>query len=321
MSQEVMTSESVEDIEVKSPGRLLAQGRELLGFTQEQVAEKLNFRSTLVKDIENDVFDRSLPATFNRGYLKNYAKLVGINIDEVLASYELLEDEEKQNAKLQSFSKGTEKQAQHNRIMWVSYLILAALFGLTLLWYFQNDGTVEPVVPSTSVAPEVTSEPAIEQDLLASNEAVVEASTASSETDSELTDANDNVEQPAIVDSDTEIVTLADTLKPQTNTEQVEINTNDNASSGTSVDSTSPTLVVFNFSGDCWVNIYDATGERVAWGVKKSGYEMKIEGVAPFQITLGKPELVSINFQGSPVDLSAFSKGNIAKFTLPFSES
>jgi len=320
MSQDVMTSESIEDIEVQSPGRLLAQGREHLGFTQEQVAEKLNFRSALVKDIENDVFDRSLPATFNRGYIKNYAKLVGIDANEVLASYELLEDEEKQNAKLQSFSKGTEKQAQHNRIMWVSYLILAALIGLTMLWYFQNDGTVEPVIPSTT-ALEVTNEQATEQGSLNADEVVIETSVVSSEVNTQLANATENVEQGAMDGSATETVTLADTLKPQATAEQAIINSNDNTIADAPIDSATPSLVVFNFSGDCWVNIYDATGERIAWGVKKSGYEMKIEGIAPFQITLGKPELVSINFQGTTVDLSAFSKGNIAKFTLPFSES
>ncbi len=44
---------------------------------------------------------------------------------------------------------------------------------------------------------------------------------------------------------------------------------------------------------------------------------MTIKGVAPFKVTLGKPELVTIEFNGSVVDLSKFSAGNIAKFTLP----
>jgi cytoskeleton protein RodZ len=81
----------------------------------------------------------------------------------------------------------------------------------------------------------------------------------------------------------------------------------------------SPTInnVVFTFAGDCWVNIFDATGERIAWGVKKSGYIMRISGQAPFSITLGKPELVQIDYNDVPVDMSVFNAGNIAKFSLP----
>ena len=75
--------------------------------------------------------------------------------------------------------------------------------------------------------------------------------------------------------------------------------------------------VVFTFSGDCWVNIYDATGERIAWGVKKSGYVMRISGQGPFSVTLGKPELVQIDYNDVSVDMSTFNAGNIAKFSLP----
>ncbi len=74
---------------------------------------------------------------------------------------------------------------------------------------------------------------------------------------------------------------------------------------------------VFTFSGDCWVNIFDATGERIAWGVKKSGYVMTIQGKPPLKVTLGKPELASIVFDAQLVDMSTFNVGNIAKFDLP----
>ena len=79
------------------------------------------------------------------------------------------------------------------------------------------------------------------------------------------------------------------------------------------------TNVTFTFLGDCWVNISDATGERIAWGVKKLGYVMKISGQAPFNVTLGRPELVAINFSDEIIDMSQFNAGNIAKFTLPVS--
>ena len=44
---------------------------------------------------------------------------------------------------------------------------------------------------------------------------------------------------------------------------------------------------------------------------------MTIQGKAPLSITVGKPELTSIVFNGKPIDMSAFDDGNIAKFKLP----
>ncbi|RGP39415.1 hypothetical protein BPTFM16_02946 [Altererythrobacter insulae] len=47
---------------------------------------------------------------------------------------------------------------------------------------------------------------------------------------------------------------------------------------------------------------------------------MTIQGEAPLRITIGKPELTSITFNGQPVDMSTFETGNIAKFNLPMAE-
>ena len=106
-----------DDIEVVGPGQMLAQARNKMGLSQQDVADRLNFRNTLVKGIEEEVFDQSIPATFNRGYLRNYAKLVKISAEDVLSAYEMLNVAQQQCAELQSFSKGTEKQAESNLIM------------------------------------------------------------------------------------------------------------------------------------------------------------------------------------------------------------
>jgi cytoskeleton protein RodZ len=65
------------------------------------------------------------------------------------------------------------------------------------------------------------------------------------------------------------------------------------------------------------VSIYDATGDRIAYGVKKTGYVMTISGKPPFKVDIGRPALTSIEFNGQSVDMSQFDKDNIAKFTLP----
>ena len=112
-----------EDMEVMGPGQILSDARKNMGLTQEDVATRLNFRTKLVDEIENEVFDTRVPETFNRGYLRNYAKLVNVSQEDVMASYEQLNVAKTQASELQSFSKGTEKLAESNRIMWVSYLI------------------------------------------------------------------------------------------------------------------------------------------------------------------------------------------------------
>ena len=68
------SEELSEDMEVMGPGQILSDARKKMGLSQDDVALKLNFRTTLVNEIENEVFDTSMPETFNRGYLRNSTK-------------------------------------------------------------------------------------------------------------------------------------------------------------------------------------------------------------------------------------------------------
>lgn len=324
-------TEITEDIEVIGPGRLLGDARKAKGLSVEDVAEKLNFRIGLVKEIEADEFDRSLPSTFNRGYLKNYAKLVEIPEEDVLSSFEMLGVAEKQSTEMQSFSKITEKQAQTRSLMWLSYLILAVLVGSTLVWFYQYQKDI--------------AEKSVEIDSQReANEQDVTTTQNIAEINSDLTDTMTTASQPPV---DDELTTPAGEQVTPSNDEsalaQQVVNTIDETQTEleTSINEAEPLEVapetqvpaeilptevvedvaIFTFSGDCWVNIYDATGERVAWGVKKTDYVMTIKGQAPFNVTLGKPELVTIEFAGQAIDMSRFNAGNIAKFTLPLEQA
>lgn len=80
------------------------------------------------------------------------------------------------------------------------------------------------------------------------------------------------------------------------------------------------THVTFTFSGESWVDITDATGERVAYGVKQQDYIMKISGQPPFKVALTKPEFVLIEYANEVIDMSQFHAENVVRFTLPIAD-
>lgn len=323
-------TELTDDIDIIGPGRMLQEAREALKLSQQDVAQRLNFRLTLVKDIEDERFDKSLPDTFNRGYLRNFAKLVNVCEKDIIASYEMLDIAEIQCAEMQSFSKITKKQAENSRIMWLSYLILALILGSTLVWFFQDTEALLP--PSTSNAMQNNS---LDSNTVNNATELANANAAKIENNS-LTStltANEELVQKeeillttqlpettllnnSIVNEKESSQTIAENSFNQPPAEVVpEASAVVESNDASLINNIVP--VTFSFSGDCWVNIYDATGERIAWGVKKTDYIMKIKGVAPFTVTLGKPELVTIDFNGDEIDMTQFNIGNIAKFTLP----
>ena len=298
-------TELSEDMEMLSPGAMLREARKALSLSQEYISSKLNLKIGLVQNIEDDIFDPSMPVTFNRGYLVNYAKLVGVEVEDVLAGYDALDAATIQRSEMLSFSKETAKQAEHSRVMWLSYLIVAVLVGLTVLWWLQESR--QQVDDSSNVIP---------------NTAPAKAEDVSDDVAATSIEPSSLGDEPTLVNDDTQ-------ASEKKNDASSDANNNIEVSANTVVNDISQpeepkipviSTAVFTFKGDCWVNIYDATGERIAWGVKKSGYVMTIQGEAPLRITVGKPELTSIIFNDQPVDMSAFNRGNIAKFNLPIVE-
>lgn len=91
--------------------------------------------------------------------------------------------------------------------------------------------------------------------------------------------------------------------------------TSDNADSLDAVISNNELVLVFR--GDSWVNIQDADGESIAFGVKVTDHVMPLNSAAPYQLTLGAPSVVDVYFRGQKIDLSQYSGGRVARFQLP----
>ena len=312
-----------------TPGEMLRNAREKAGLSQQKMADKIFLKLKNIKDIENDHLDDTMSATFAKGYVRMYAKQLGLDENVVLAEFNRIHTTTKPPAKLQSFSKRVAKQAHDDRWMMVTWVILFLLLAAFVTWWYQqsdigsvldNDTTEETqntvVMPSQQRnMPEVAAnaptepessctEPAISTES-ASFDTVNQPAAAqanSAETDAPEQDAADSI--------DTNETAVSDAV---TQSQEVAVETLNETYSGV-VD------LVFTFDEDCWINIEDATGEAIAYGVKAAGRVMPVSGQAPFKVTLGAPEGVSITFDGEAVDISAFQNGRIARFSLPMQD-
>lgn len=143
---------------VKYPGDILKAAREARGLTTKEVADKLCLRQQQVEEIEENRFDPTVAHTFIRGYLRAYAKLIGLDEKEVLAAYEALELDQPLLGPMQSFSRKNSIEKQDNRLMLLTYIVVAVLVASFVLFFIQkpsSDSTSEQQAPQTeSVQPE-----------------------------------------------------------------------------------------------------------------------------------------------------------------------
>jgi cytoskeleton protein RodZ len=70
------------------------------------------------------------------------------------------------------------------------------------------------------------------------------------------------------------------------------------------------------FSGECWVELYDARGFRLFFGFGHAGTTQDLAGVPPFRFVLGNGGAVSVSFEGASVALPETTPGARVRFLL-----
>lgn len=75
-------------------GEILRNRREELGIDLKEAAHGLRIQYEYLKALENDNLDKLPPAVYTRGYIREYARLLGVNPGPLLDEYGGLEEDE-----------------------------------------------------------------------------------------------------------------------------------------------------------------------------------------------------------------------------------
>ena len=70
---------------IATPGHLLRAARRRYGWSVEDIAEELNLLPHVVEGLENDDYSVVAGHTYAVGYMRNYARLVGVAIEDALS--------------------------------------------------------------------------------------------------------------------------------------------------------------------------------------------------------------------------------------------
>lgn len=197
-------------------GAILINEREKKGLSQEQVAEITRLRLHIIKDIENEMWDNLPPPVFVRGFIRSYARTLGVNENRMIELYEDTSPEASQSPQF-SYS-----QSRPYKKVFISFILIILVIGLVLYFYYpsiyginsgesnraqdkkeevrQKDESIEPKV-------EVVKEPS--ESLKQSNEPNIE------EGEKKKQEQN----KPSI--AQTELVEIIEREKPPENTESL----------------------------------------------------------------------------------------------------
>ncbi|MEE1558499.1 MAG: helix-turn-helix domain-containing protein, partial [Arenicellales bacterium] len=144
---------------VTTPGQMLRGARELYGWHIEDVAAELNLLPHVVKALEADDYKQMAGWTYVVGYLRNYARLVGINIEDAIARHE-------QQMPPRKDGPGTMTEAAHKRREPIAihsrWVVTAVVLGLVLAGLYAAYVNRSTDVERTNLASATRSQAAVE---------------------------------------------------------------------------------------------------------------------------------------------------------------
>jgi cytoskeleton protein RodZ len=281
MTADTDTSAHAEQAPLPSAGELLRNAREAMGASIDSVAQQLKLAPRQVQALEDNDFAQLPGRTFVRGFLRNYARLLRLDPDEVLrclpegnAAPALDRPALAATARVMG-ELPAEAQGKPGNARWAIPLALAAIAAIAIAYQYVRPlaerGRTVQAVPAPTPAP------------------VAEPAPAAAESAPPATAAS----TPA-----PEVAAPAPVAEPP-------------AAAGAG-----DTPLVFVFRGTSWIEVKDARGNVLLSTMGYPGATHAVGGELPLEVVLGNAEAVIVTLRGAPFDTAAHTRQNVAKFTV-----
>jgi len=75
-----------------------------------------------------------------------------------------------------------------------------------------------------------------------------------------------------------------------------------------------PDVLVLKARGVSWVEVSDAEGAPKLHKLTRDGEVLRVTGKLPLSVTVGRANLVAVQVRGQALDLTALTRGNVARF-------
>ncbi|MFK9006943.1 RodZ domain-containing protein [Pseudomonas pergaminensis] len=319
-----------------NPGDTLRQARESNGWSLAEVALKLNLTTTSLGNLEAGAFDKLPGHTFARGYIRAYAKLLGIDQAVLVQEFDQFTGTDSQGSNVHGLGRIEEPvRVSHTILRIVSLLLLIAVIGGGFVWWQDQASQrskdltsnamehveVESADGTTQIHP--LDEP--EDQAVAEGQAAPEAPLATeqpaTETAPAATAAAPAPATPA-APAHTPAAPVAQAHTPAAPA-QVPATTAPAAPAAPAISPpTTPALIAgdgrvqITFIADCWTQVTDGNGKVLFSGLKRKGDTLDQGGKPPLTLRLGFARGAQVAYNGQPVDVAPFTSGETARLKL-----
>ena len=312
------------DTGAASAGAWLRAAREAAGLSEDAVAQQLKLAPRQVRAIEEDDYARLPGRTFVRGFVRNYARLVQLDPDAVVAA--LPSGEPTSPLERLTYTPASRPMGElpvdsgrrgGRAARWLIPLLLLAVVGVAAYYEYARQPAPRPALPDgimpppaakpaapAPAGPSVTpllnpleapkSEPAPPSGAVGMDPAPAAAANAPP------ADVGPGAASPGAMSPVT-----ASAAAPQGTV----------APTAPEAASAEPTLVL-DFRGPSWVQVKDSSGALVVSQTAPAGATIPVGGTPPYDVVIGSATSATVRFRDRRVDLVPHTRSNVARLTL-----
>jgi len=295
---------------VAASGVALKQAREARNLGIAEVASTLKLTPRQIEAIESEAFEQLPGSAFARGFVRNYARYLGLDPAPLLERME-------QPARGQDLKLAPESNAEGSvprrpagyrstsplpAVVVVGVIVVLGVLWTSFNWFGRGAvpglerGVSQSAVTASSepMFPPHTEETAVVT-------AQVEPSPAASEP--VAVQSAPAAAQSVPVTPAKPATPVAQQSAPAPGAQQ-------------SAQLAAAGGLTFTFAQDAWVEVRDASGGVVFSRLSKAGSTQSVQGTAPFALVIGNAPNVKVEYNGRPVDLAPYTKVSVARLSV-----
>ena len=316
-----------------NPGDTLRQARESNGWSLAEVALKLNLTTTSLGNLEAGAFDKLPGHTFARGYIRAYAKLLGIDQAVLVQEFDQFTGTDSQGSNVHGLGRIEEPvRVSHTILRIVSLLLLIAVIGGGFVWW--QDQTSQRTKDLTSNAMEHVEvesadgttqihpldEP--EDQAVAQGQAAPETPVTAEQPAAEVAPAATAAVPAPVTPAAAAHTPAAPVAQAHTPAAPVQAPAPAAPAAPAISPPTTPALIAgdgrvqITFVADCWTQVTDGNGKVLFSGLKRKGDTLDQGGKPPLTLRLGFARGAQVAYNGQPVDVAPFTTGETARLKL-----
>ncbi|MDY0207832.1 MAG: helix-turn-helix domain-containing protein [Pseudomonas sp.] len=320
-------SSPVTDTRKMTVGGALRDARVAAGLTVSEVASKLNLTAQAIEALETNKLERLPGLTFARGYIRNYAKLLGLDAEQLAKQFDQQTGSSIESVHVQTVDQvGEARRMSRGMLQFSAFFVFLVVLG-AIYYGWKTFTAVEPDTSNQSaiferveveradgsVHVQTLDEPEDQAVVAALEESTeyLDLDESAETVDLEVQVDESPIESESAAKKVIEAQAITKSVAEQKIAEPLLAEVKKKVENASGIGD-----LQLSFENDCWLRIVDADGKEVMSGIKRAGEQLHVTGKAPLDVHLGYATGVSVLYNGEPVDISSAIRGETARIKL-----